>query len=293
MLIISAFSDDANDYEIASEVRFVAEPGGKTILHNVAADAIRFVSNDAEAPLYVHADHLGASQRMSDQAGAPAWDRVQKPFGETVSLTGAATNPQRFPGQLNDPETGFHYNYFRDYDPSIGRYLQSDPFGLAGGLNTYGYVGGNPVNYYDPDGKLAAAIIPLVIYGVPIVATAICLTSPDLCRVPDIDQFLNWIGNVCPLPSDWYDRPLLNESSDDSNGDQSSRPTKEPKPNISGEEGAKDVPSWARGERPLVGEKGRDFADRLLDRKYGRGNYRKGPKSEHGKIKKWGDRAFK
>ncbi len=67
---------------------------------------------------------------------------------------------------------------------------------------------------------------------------------------------------------------------------------KKKKSGLSGKEAADDVPSWAEGERPLTTENGPDFAKRLLDDKYGAGNYPTGPGSEFSKIKKWGDRAF-
>ena len=60
--------------------------------------------------------------------------------------------PLRFPGQYFDKETNLHYNYFRDYDSGTGRYVQSDLTGLAGGLNTYAYVEGNPLFASDPFG---------------------------------------------------------------------------------------------------------------------------------------------
>lgn len=60
--------------------------------------------------------------------------------------------PFRFPGQYEDPETGLYYNYFRDYDSQLGRYIQADPIGLAGGINVFNYSEVNPVNIVDPLG---------------------------------------------------------------------------------------------------------------------------------------------
>jgi hypothetical protein len=60
----------------------------------------------------------------------------------------------------------------------------------------------------------------------------------------------------------------------------------------SGKAKATDVPSWAKGYKPYTTENGKQFAKRLCDERYGKGNYRTGPKSDFNKIKKWGDRAF-
>ncbi|MES9834065.1 MAG: RHS repeat-associated core domain-containing protein [Candidatus Thiodiazotropha sp. DIVDIV] len=102
--------------------------------------------------MYLHTDHLGAVVKATDEVQAVVWDVDRKPFGERESLVGQVEVPLGFPGQYFDEETNNYYNYFRDYDPTTGRYLQSDPIGLAGGLNTYVYVNGNPLIYTDPKG---------------------------------------------------------------------------------------------------------------------------------------------
>jgi RHS repeat-associated protein len=108
---------------------------------------------------YYHTDHLGTPQFLTDSNQTVVWQADYEPFGQATVVTQGVVNNLRFPGQYFDQETGLHYNYFRDYDPTLGRYIESDPIGLAGGINTYAYVGGKPVSFADPDGL--AAVIPV------------------------------------------------------------------------------------------------------------------------------------
>ena len=131
----------------------------------------------------VQPDHLGSPRKVID-AGTAIWDWLilDNPFGELATNQdpdGDSTDfvfNLRFPGQYFDAETGLHHNYFRDYEPGTGRYVESDPIGLEGGAATYSYVESQPIRRIDPLGKnpvLAAAAKGCVLGCVSSVATSI------------------------------------------------------------------------------------------------------------------------
>ncbi|TOA99927.1 type IV secretion protein Rhs [Vibrio parahaemolyticus] len=102
---------------------------------------------------HVHNDHLGTPQALTDETGATVWKASYSPFGKATVTTEQIKFNLRFPGQYYDAETGLHYNWHRYYDPALGRYLQSDRLGLFDGVDTYGYVHGNPLKFIDPTGE--------------------------------------------------------------------------------------------------------------------------------------------
>lgn len=113
--------------------------------------SVTYSANGAPANstvFHLHSDHLNTPRSATNAAGLEVWEWNSPAFGGRAA-SGTLTINLRFPGQYYDAETGFHYNYFRDYDPETGRYVQSDPIGLNGGLNTYMYAEGNPISKFD------------------------------------------------------------------------------------------------------------------------------------------------
>ena len=106
----------------------------------------------------IHTDPLGTPRQISDQAHNIVWRWDAAPFGDTAPNQDPDLDGQvfefnlRFPGQVFDAETGMHYNHFRDYDPGIGRYIESDPAELVDGTNPYVYALNSPIRYTDPYG---------------------------------------------------------------------------------------------------------------------------------------------
>ena len=99
---------------------------------------------------YISTDHLGTPQIMADAAAANVWQIETRPFGDSPTIAGTQALNLRFPGQYSDSETGLHQNWFRDYKPEIGRYVEGDPIGLKGGsLSIYSFVDNTPLNSFD------------------------------------------------------------------------------------------------------------------------------------------------
>ena len=120
----------------------------------------------ATAINYAYADQIDTIRaiiRASDNKFRWRWDQAE-PFGTSAANSnpaalGVFTFTARFPGQVYDQETNLHYNWNRDYDPRIGKYIQSDPIGLAAGTtNTFEYVESNPLTFVDLQGLVKDSV---------------------------------------------------------------------------------------------------------------------------------------
>ncbi len=145
--------------------------------------------------VYLHTDGQGTPHVATDTNQTVVWRWEGEAFGASAPIGADVENHRhndaghgdddhqalsqlrvtvnlRYPGQYYDRETGFFYNWERYYNPGTRRYVTSDPMGLAGGLNTYGYVGGNLLKWVDPTGfsgySGSAAIPPVRPYGPPV-----------------------------------------------------------------------------------------------------------------------------
>jgi RHS repeat-associated protein len=145
---------DANGIPVYESVYLAGAPVAVLKTTGTAA-----ASNLAVSTYHAYTDHLGTPRvvtRSSDEAIVWRWD-ASDAFGSSApnqnpSGLGTFVLNQRFPGQVFDAETGLIQNWNREYNPRIGRYVETDPIGLKGGLNTYAYVLGNPLSYVDPMG---------------------------------------------------------------------------------------------------------------------------------------------
>jgi len=182
-----------------------------------------FADLDTGSPslYFVHADHLDRPIRMTDATKAVVWDVAYSPFGAVYSITGSlAANNLRFPGQYFLLESGLHYNWYRHYDPTLGRYLQADVLGFINGSSVFAYAKGNPVSLTDPDGRFAFPWWSgLLRPPIPLYPPLPPYMGPKPFGEDNPDSY-DW--RVQP-DSDWGDMPPYPDPNPDPSGDDGDR----------------------------------------------------------------------
>lgn len=250
------------------------------------------------------------------------------PFGRYLS----DEIPYAYVGKRYDSFSGLIYFGKRFYDPNTARWLTPDPLGAVDHSNLYQYVFNNPFKYYDPNGEslggylfglgeiftggmliISGGVLEIasgggytIGFGIQLGA-GMALIEDGWMRATLEAQDLpfsskpklayddtpegHWTNGFYVIPSS-KEQDNFSYSQMEKKKNQDVKKYKKPKSGISGKEGAKDVPSWAEGNRPYKGESGKDFAKRLMDEQYGPGNYDKGTGTPFNQIKKWGDRSW-
>ena len=167
-------------YQYDEMGHLIAESNGSTgtmTVEYVWLGDIPIAQADANGNIYyVHNDQLNTPQKITNATPTIVWDKVQQPFGETWSIGGTYTYNLRFPGQYADAESGLYYNTLRDYDSTLGRYIESDPIGLDGtttaNMNLAGYASQNALKNIDPTGQ----------NGLAWSGISICIRNPRACQ---------------------------------------------------------------------------------------------------------------
>ena len=172
--IVGQYRYDALDrrvYKSTSQgaTYFIYAPSGQLLYEQSSQRTVNYVwlagrlvaiSINHGALQSVHTDWLGRPELVTGSTSpAVAWRASNAVFDRKVTLDTIGGLNTFFPGQYYDAESNLYYNWHRYYDPSTGRYMQSDPIGLGGGINTYAYAGGNPASNTDFNGLSFASTV--------------------------------------------------------------------------------------------------------------------------------------
>ena len=179
-------------YFFDQQGKLIAEKNGVTgkfqdyiyLENEVIARIDNNAPNNDTLSLY-HDDHLGTPVALSNSSGTVVLRTEYFAFGKVYSQSGSATNNVRFPGQYFDSESTLHQNWWRDYDPKIGRYRELDPVRSARrneGLNLYWYVSNNSLILSDFTGQVATGFVA---------GDVVCRKNPGFGTWADVILFVS------------------------------------------------------------------------------------------------------
>jgi RHS repeat-associated protein len=274
-------------------------------------------------------DGLGSTRGLANASGVVTDTYAYDAFGNSIASAGNVENDYLFAGEQFDGDLDQYYLRDRYYNPSAGRFTRVDSYEGRRrdpmSRHDYLYAHANPVNFIDPSGLSttmmelnsvmdtigALAAIAWVSWSVPKLVFTTKEALDDLLDlyVPYFASRNKGKKGKSGKGNEENSEDQENQENQENQEEQTSQNNQEnqgqnksdPTPRErktptsgSGKEKSTDVPSWLKqsGERPFKGESGKEFADRVMNDRFGKGNYDKGPRSDYNKIKKYGDRGF-
>ncbi|HEY3354703.1 MAG TPA: FG-GAP-like repeat-containing protein [Polyangia bacterium] len=179
------------------------EARGAEITKYYFAGALRVAKRTGAGNQYFHADHLGSTRMITDQAGKEVKYYDYAPYGKVIAESGTASDSHRYTGQEAEDETGLMFYQARHYDPSLGRFVQADSLvpdaNSPQSLDLYAYANNNPINYVDPSGHAAVgAFIAAVVSWVAAnyVVVAVCMVVIGTALTFTDSPFLQSLGMI-------------------------------------------------------------------------------------------------
>jgi RHS repeat-associated protein len=125
------------------------DAAGTTVLKRFFSQGVQ----EGASAYFFTRDHLGSIRELTDSAGVLQGRYDYDPFGRATRIGGTRDTDLGYTGHFRPAGTGPLFAPQRAYDADLGRWLNPDPIGTAGGVNTYGYVLNDPVNLVDPTGQ--------------------------------------------------------------------------------------------------------------------------------------------
>jgi RHS repeat-associated protein len=117
-----------------------------------------YARTDASGTASLLTDGLNSTVALTNTSGTKTTGYTYDAYGNSGTTGAASDNSLQYSGRENDG-TGLYHLRARYYNPTLGRFISSDPIGLRGGLNTYGYAAGNPVSFRDPLGLVTVVVV--------------------------------------------------------------------------------------------------------------------------------------